>query len=134
MNDNFKFDESLRFNKMAKITNKEDFFVLCKIVKTCTKFLSENSGVVYNSISNNYDININQFLSPCVLRRILNDKYDCNLLRYLLKLITDNKYLNDINLFLKALSGVSYDDFVNSTLIRPKLEDRYVRTRKRFNV
>ena len=109
MNDNFKFDESLRFNKMAKITNKEDFFVLCKIVKTCTKFLSENSGVVYNSISNNYDITIKQFLSPCVLRRILNDKYDCNLLRYLLKLITDNKYLNDINLFLKALSGVSYE-------------------------
>ena len=89
MNDNFKFDESLRFNKMAKITNKEDFFVLCKIVKTCTKFLSENSGVVYNSISNNYDINIKQFLSPCVLRRILNDKYDCNLLRYLLKLIME---------------------------------------------
>ena len=32
------------------------------------------------------------------------------LIRYLLKLITNNKYLNDINLFLKALSGVSYEN------------------------
>ena len=52
------------------------------------------------------------------------------------------KHFNDVMTMRKEstleeiieLSGVSYDDFVNSTLIRPKLEDRYVRTRKRFNV
>ena len=116
-NDNFKFDESLRFTKMAKITNKEDFFVLCKIVKTCCKFLNENSGVVYNSISKNYNINISKFLSPCVLRRVFNNKYDCNLIRYLIRLITDDKYLKDINLFLKALSGVSYENISEENVL-----------------
>ena len=117
VSDNFVFDESLRFNKMAKISNKEDFFVLCKIVKTCSKLLNKNFDGVYKSISNNYNININHFLSPCVIRKIFHDKYDCNLIRYLLKLITNNKYLNDINLFLKALSGVSYENLSEENLL-----------------
>ena len=116
-NDNFVFDESLRFNKMAKISNKEDFFVLCKIIQTCNKFLNADGNGVYSSILNNYSINIDDFLSPCVLRKILHDKYDCNLIRYLVKLITNNKYLNDINLFLKSLSGVSYENLSEENLM-----------------
>ena len=72
----FIFDKSVRFNKMAEISNKEDFFVLCKFLKTCHKIISTNFDSFNNEITKNY-------LNPCVIRKILHDKYDCNLLKYL---------------------------------------------------
>ena len=96
--DNFIFDKSVRFNKMAEISNKEDFFVLCKFLKTCHKIISTNFDSFNNEITKNY-------LNPCVIRKILHDKYDCNLLKYLIKLITEEEFLQDINLFLTKEFG-----------------------------
>ena len=111
-NNNFVFDESLKFNKMAQIKDKEDFFILCKFVKTCDKLLNKSLKGVYD---NNKIFSF--FLSPCVLRKILHDKYDCDLLRYLKKLIIDNKYLSNINLFLEKLSGIEYEKLPEENLL-----------------
>ena len=111
-NNDSVFDESLIYNKMAQIKDKEDFFILCKIVKICLKILNKNFPRLYN----NYD-NFNIFLSPCILRKILHDKYDCDLLRYLIKLITNNKFLPNINLFLEKLSGVEYERLPEENLL-----------------
>ena len=94
-NNNNDFDDSVRFNKMVEIYDKEDLFVLCKVVKTCHKLLNQNFFGLYGK-----EEAINHYLHPCVLRKILHDKYDCSLLKYLLKLIIDEKYLRDINFFL----------------------------------
>ena len=100
LNEDFNFDPSIRFNKMAEIIIKEDFFLLCKIVKTCHKLLCKKFDGLYN---NNQIFNF--YLTPCVLRRILHNQYDCHLLQYLIKLIIEDKYLQDINLFLTSSFG-----------------------------
>ena len=110
--EHFIFDESLRYNKMAQIKNKEDFFVLCKMIKTCNKLLNK----IYENDKDKDKI-IDKFLSPCVVRKILHNKYDCGLLKYLIKLIKDSKYLKDINIFLKNLSGVSYENLPEENLL-----------------
>ena len=113
-NNDSTFDESLKFNKMAQIKNKEDFFTLCKFVKNSFKLLNKSLGELYKN--NKYEI-FSRYLSPCVLRKILHDKYDCDLLRYLTKLITDNKYLANINLFLEKLSGIEYEKLPEENLL-----------------
>ena len=99
-NNNFVFDPSLRYNKMADIINKEDFFVLCKLLKTCYKLLCQKLEGLYK----NKEI-FNLFLTPCIIRKLLHNKYDCDLLQYLIKLIISEKYLDDINFFLTSDLG-----------------------------
>ena len=115
----FDYDESQRFNKM-KLVNKEDFFVLCKVVSTYYKLLTQYFKDYYSK----YHI-MNIFLSPCVFRKIMHDKYDCSLLKYLIRLIIENKYLKNINFFLssKAFHPILYETlpeedlfFFNNTL------------------
>ncbi len=116
--DFFKFDPSLRFNKMAEI-NKEDFFILCKMLKTIKKIIG-NFGHLYenNQIYHDYQ-------APCVFRRILHNKYDCSLLYYLIKLImsendNNNKdYLENINFFLSSELG-------DNTIYEIIKEDNYL--------
>ena len=100
LDDDFVFDPSIRFNKMAEISNKEDFFLLCKIVKICHKILSRKFDGLYSN-----EKIFRFFLTPCVLRSLLHEKYDCHLLQYLIKLIIEDKYLQDINLFLTSTFG-----------------------------
>lgn len=52
------------------------------------------------------------------------------------------KHFNDVMMMRKEssleelidMSGIDYDDFVNSTLIKDKVEDRFTKTKKRFNL
>ena len=110
----FTYDESLRFNKMSQIKNKEDFFILCKVITTSHKLLTKYFGGLYTN-----DVIYTKFFSPCVFRIILHNKYDCDLLRYLIKLILDNKYPDNINFFLKSSSflGFSYETLSEENLL-----------------
>ena len=114
--DNFNIDGSKKYTKMSEIKDEEDFFILCKIVKTCYKLLDK---YLENNKKEKYSKNqiFNVFLSPCVLRKILHDKYDNELMRYLTKLIADNKFLPDINLFLEKLSDIKYEKLEEENLL-----------------
>ena len=116
--DNFAFDEGKRFTKMFQIKDKEDFFILCKIVKTCYKLLTKYLENKNKKKYSNYEI-FNILLSPCVLRKVLHNKYDCELMRYLTKIITDNEFLSDINKFLGKLpdNGIEYEKLPEENLL-----------------
>ena len=129
MNEEFNFDESLRFSKMGQIKDKEDFFVLCKIIETCYKIFSNYFDGYYK----NEEI-FNFYLNPCVLRIIMHNKYDCNLLRYLIRLMIEKKYLKDINLYLSStiFSKIIYENlseenllFFNNSIEANLLEQKY---------
>jgi len=107
LNSNFIFDPSERYNKMAEIENKEDFFIFCKIIKTCHKLLCKKFDGLYT----NQEI-FNFYLTPCVLRKILHNKYECNLMQYLIKLLIEEEYLKDINFFLTTTLGnnITYEN------------------------
>ena len=108
----FIFDESNRFNKMLEMKDKEDFFILCKVIRSCSKLLIKNFNGYYDN-----DKIFNKFLAPCILKKILGGKYNCDLLRYLIQIIINDKYLSDINIFFKTLSGIPFESFSEENLL-----------------
>ena len=104
--DNYQIQWAYLYKQMIKIKNKEDFFILCIRVRSMYKILMENMG-------DNYTRNdiFNFYLSPCVFRKIFQNKYECSLLRYLIKLIVDDGNLSYINNFLTStyFLGISYE-------------------------
>ena len=97
-NDIMEFDPSLRFNKMAEI-NKEDFFVLCNMFNTIKKVVGACEDLYKND-----EIYIS-YLTPCFLRVILHQKYNCSLLQYLIQLVRNKEYFDNINFFLSNEIG-----------------------------
>ena len=106
-------DDSLRFNKMAEIKNKEDFFILCRFLKTCYKILTEKFDGLYSKQKI-----FKFYLNPCLIRKIMHNKYDCNLLHYLTRIIIDDKYFENLNFVFESdfLEDVKFEPLPESNL------------------
>ncbi len=81
-----------------------------------SEIISESPKIEQEENSNNIkkekdiytnSFNTNIFVHPCMLKKIMHNKYSCKLLRYLLKIIGDEerKYSSDINHILSSGYG-----------------------------